>query len=167
MLLLLALACSTTQPEPAPVAKPVAEAAPAPAAPVSNVNLGDATFDETTIVPIDTLVKDPATWDGKDVVVDAVVKEVCQKKGCWHTLATADPAVSVMVKDKEYAIFLPKDSAGKKVHVHGTFAVSELPEAEARHYAEDAGRDPSAIQGIVGPQKAFTLDVAGVKFVEG
>jgi len=164
MLLLLALACSPTQPEATPAAPPVAEQAPAPQAPVSTVNLGDAAFDESAIVPIDTIVKDPAAWDGKDVVVDAVVKEVCQKKGCWHTLATADPAVSVMVKDKEYAIFLPKDSAGKKVHVHGTFAVSELPEAEARHYAEDAGRDPST---IVGPQKAFTLDVAGVKFVEG
>lgn len=164
MLFLLAFACSPAQPEATPAGPPVAEPAPAPAASVSNVNLGDAAFDDSTTVPIDTIVKDPATWDGKDVVVDAVVKEVCQKKGCWHTLATADPAVSVMVKDKEYAIFLPKDSAGKKVHVHGTFAVSELPEAEARHYAEDAGRDPGA---IVGPQKAFTLDVAGVKFVEG
>lgn len=164
MLLLLALACSSPQPEVTPPAPPAAEPAPAPEVPVSNVNLGDAAFDDSAVVPIDTIVKDAATWDGKDVVVDAVVKEVCQKKGCWHTLATADPAVSVMVKDKEYAIFLPKDSAGKKVHVHGTFAVSELPEAEARHYAEDAGRDPST---IVGPQKTFTLDVAGVKFVEG
>jgi hypothetical protein len=59
---------------------------------------------------------------------------------------------------------LPKDAAGKKVHVKGTFAVAELPEAEARHYAEDAGRDPTT---IVGAQKTFALDVAGVKFVEG
>ncbi len=166
MLLLLSLACSTTQPEPAavpPVAEAAPVAAPVPAAPASNVNLGEA-FDETTIVPVDTLVKDPPAWDGKDVVVEGVIKEVCQKKGCWHTLATADPNVSIMVKDKEYKVFLPSDSAGKKVHVHGTFAVVDMPEDEARHYAQDAGRDPS---GIVGPQKSLTLDVAGVKFVEG
>ena len=59
MLLLLSLACSTTQPEPAavpPVAEAAPVAAPVPAAPASNVNLGEA-FDETTIVPVDTLVK--------------------------------------------------------------------------------------------------------------
>lgn len=165
MLLLLSLACTSSQPEKVE-APPVAEVAPAPAppAPVSNVNLGEATFDETTLVSVDALVKDAPTWDGKDVVVDGVIKEVCQKKGCWHTIATADPNVAVMVKDKEYKIFLPKDSAGKKVHIHGTFAVVQMPEDEARHYAEDAGRDPTV---IVGPQKTFTLDVAGVKFVEG
>jgi len=164
MLLALALACSPA-PAPTPVAAeaPAAPVAEAPAAPASNVALGEA-FTATDIVPVDTLVASPAAWDGKEVVVAGVIKEVCQKKGCWHTIATADPAVNIMVKDKEYKIFLPKDSAGKKVHVKGTFAVAELPEEEARHYAEDAGRDPSA---IVGPQKTFALDVAGVKFVEG
>jgi hypothetical protein len=129
--------------------------------PAGGVNLG-APFAVTDVVPVDTLVSDASAWSGKEVVLEGVVKEVCQKKGCWHTIATADPAVAVMVKDKEYKIFLPKDAAGKKVHVKGTFAVEEIPEDEARHYAEDAGRDPST---IVGPQKTFALDVAGVQFV--
>jgi hypothetical protein len=159
MLFPLLFACSPSAP-PAPVAPPAPAAA---AAPVSAGPLGE-TFVATNIVPIDTLVASPATWDGKDVVVEGVVKEVCQKKGCWHTIATADPAVDVMVKDKEYKIFLPKDAAGKKVHVKGTFGVTELPEAEARHYAEDAGRDPST---IVGAQKRFAIEVDGVQFVEG
>lgn len=166
MLLALLLACSTP-----PAAQSVATEAPAaPAAPAAapteaawHVALGEP-FTATDILPVDRLVADPAAWDGKDVVLEGVIKEVCQKKGCWHTLATADPAVNVMVKDKEYKIFLPKDSAGKKVHLKGTFAVADIPEDEARHYAEDAGRDPS---GIVGPQKTFALDVAGVQFVEG
>jgi hypothetical protein len=163
MLLALVLACSPAAP-PAPVAAtpPVTEA-PAPAAPAWHVALGE-TFTATGIVPVDKVVADPAAWDGKDLVVEGVIKEVCQKKGCWHTIATSDAAVNVMVKDKDYKIFLPKDAGGKKVLVKGTFAVAELPEAEARHYAEDAGRDPST---IVGPQKTFAIDVAGVQFVEG
>ncbi len=165
MLLALLLACSTPPAAPTVTEAP-APAAPAPAAPAPAawlVALGEP-FTATEVVPVDRLVADPAAWDGKDVVLEGVVKEVCQKKGCWHTLATADPAVNVMVKDKEYKIFLPKDAGGKKVHVKGTFAVTDLPEDEARHYAEDAGRDPST---IVGPQKTFAIDVAGVQFIEG
>ena len=170
MLLTLLLACSSPAPQTAteaappvaaaPTEAPAAEAVPAGASPWL-VNLGEP-FRATEVLPIDQLVGAPTTWDGKPVVVEAVVKEVCQKKGCWHTLATADPTVNVMDKDKEYKIFLPKDSAGKKVHVKGTFAVSAIPEDEARHYAEDAGRDPST---IVGPQKTFTIDVDGVRFL--
>lgn len=165
MLLALLFACSPAAPPAvtAPAAAPPAPVAEAPAAPAWHVALGEA-FTATDVVSVDKVVADPAAWDGKDLVVEGVVKEVCQKKGCWHTIATADPAVNVMVKDKDYKIFLPKDAGGKKVYVKGTFAVAELPEAEARHYAEDAGRDPSA---IVGPQKTFAIDVAGVQFLEG
>ncbi|MES2644349.1 MAG: DUF4920 domain-containing protein [Myxococcota bacterium] len=165
MLLALLFACSPAAP-PTASSGPVAPTPPvteAPAAPAWHVALGE-TFTAAEIVPVDKVVADPAAWDGKDLVVEGVVKEVCQKKGCWHTIATSDATVNVMVKDKDYKIFLPKDAGGKKVLVKGTFAVAELPEAEARHYAEDAGRDPST---IVGPQKTFAIDVAGVQFVEG
>lgn len=160
MVIALLLACSTpeTKPTPAAVPPPAAEAPPPPV----EVNLGEA-VDSAGVVPIDTVLASAADYDGKDVVVEGTVKEVCQKKGCWHTIATASPDVAVMVKDKEYKIFLPKDSAGKKVHLKGNFALVETPEAEARHYAEDAGKDPST---IVGPQKGYAIDVAGVKFVD-
>jgi len=145
----------------APAAAPVE--ATAPAVGEWHVALGDL-FDDSTTVPVDQIVASPATWDGKDVVVDGVVKEVCQQKGCWRTIATAGPQASVMVKDEEYEIFLPEDAAGKKVYLKGTFAVAVLPESEARHYAEDAGRHPST---SLGPQKTFAIDVAGARFVEG
>lgn len=162
----LVLACAT----PEPVAAPVPTPAPAPeaAAPAAEpsapaVFLGDA-VDPAGALAIDEVIARSTEFDGKEIVVRGTVKEVCQKKGCWHTIATANPDVAVMAKDKDYKIFLPKDSAGKAVLVKGTFAVAEVPEAEARHYAEDAGKDPAT---IVGPQKGFQLDVAGVQFVEG
>lgn len=172
-ILLLLLACgaepAATTPNPAPAAEaaPTAEAAPAEEAggraesATPGLVVG-AAFEAGEPVAVDALVAAPETWSGKDVVVEGTVKEVCQKKGCWHTIATANPDVDLMVKDQEYKIFLPKDSAGKKVLVHGNFAVTEMPEDEARHYAEDAGRDPST---IVGAQKRFTLDVSGVRFL--
>lgn len=165
MMLLLASFVACSEPVAPVVAAPPA-AAPAPPvapSPAPAVALGEV-FTAADVVPVDTLLAKSADWDGKPVVVEATVKEVCQKKGCWHTLATASPDVSVMVKDKEYKIFLPKDAAGKKVRVKGTFAIAEVPEDEARHYAEDAGRDPSAIHG---PQRTFAIDAEGVQFVEG
>lgn len=160
MFVALLLACSTaSQP---PVATP-SPPAPAVAPAADNVFLGDP-VDGARALPIDVVLASASAYDGKEVVVEGTVKEVCQKKGCWHTIATASPDVSVMVKDKEYKVFLPKDAAGRRVHVGGTFALVETPEAEARHYAEDAGRDPSL---VVGPQRGYAIDVSGVQFIEG
>lgn len=168
--LLLLYACNTepTTPAPAPeAAEQAAEEAAEATAPNASSSatpglaLGEP-FEPGTPVSADALVSAADTWSGKDIVVEGTIAEVCQKKGCWHTIATANPDVTLMVKDKEYQIFLPKDAAGHKVLVHGQFAVTEMPEDEARHYAEDAGKDPSA---IVGPQKRFTLDVSGVRFL--
>jgi hypothetical protein len=67
-----------------------------------------------------------------------------------------------MVKDKEYAIFLPKDVAGREVVVEGTFSVGVMPLEEARHYAQDAGKDPNSITEA---PKTFSLDMDGVKLL--
>ena len=76
-----------------------------------------------------------------------------------YGIATADPNVDVMVKDKAYGIFLPFDAAGKKVAVKGTFSVEILPLEEARHYASDAGKDPNTITEA---PKTFLMDADGV-----
>ena len=168
LLMLLACGGPASTPEApvaqAPAAAPVEAAAPAEARPdaaTPGLVLGGA-FEPGTPINAEALVAAAENYNGKDVVVEGTIQEVCQKKGCWHTIATANPDVALMVKDKEYQIFLPKDAAGKAVLVHGNFAVVEMPEDEARHYAEDAGKDPTT---IVGSQKRFTLDVAGVRFL--
>ena len=158
MLLLLAFACSNAPS--ASGAAPAPAAAPAAAPPVQTV-LG-AEVDLAAAVPVDDVIAAAATWSGKPVTVKGTVKEVCQKKGCWHTLATKDPAVNVLVKDKEYGIFLPFDSAGRTAVVKGTFTVELLPVDEARHYAEDAGRDPST---ITAPVPSYLMDADGVRLL--
>ncbi|MFN7143894.1 MAG: DUF4920 domain-containing protein, partial [Myxococcota bacterium] len=166
VLLLLAIACSPTElPEPPPAAPAEAAQAPAaaPAAPATNPNVAyGAEVDPTGAVPVDQLVAQADTWNGKPVTLTGTVKQVCQKKGCWHTIGTSDPAVDVMVKDKEYKIFLPFDAAGKTAVVKGTFSVETLPLEEARHYAEDAGKDPNTV--TVAP-KTFLMDADGIKLI--
>jgi hypothetical protein len=72
------------------------------------------------------------------------IGQVCQAKGCWMMLIDGDQAVRVKFGD--HAFFLPKDIAGKAL-VLGRFERKEMTEAQARHMAEDAGEDPTRIEG--------------------
>jgi hypothetical protein len=159
MIYLLLLACASPPPPAATPAVPSAPVAPAAApAPSGPLSFG-APVDLAAAIPVDQLVASPDQYAGKELTVTGTVREVCQKKGCWHTLATASPDTSVRVKDKEYEIFLPKDCAGRKIAVKGTFSVETIPLEEARHYAQDAGKDPNSITEA---KPSFEMEAAGV-----
>ncbi|MCX6139354.1 MAG: DUF4920 domain-containing protein [Candidatus Kapabacteria bacterium] len=95
------------------------------------------------------------------IAVSAHVREVCKKKGCWMILA--DSGTSVRVTFKEYAFFMPKDLGGKRVVVEGVMSEEVLSEADARHYAEDAGRSAKEIERIVGDKRELTFEATGVR----
>jgi hypothetical protein len=81
----------------------------------------------------------------QQIKVSGRIGEVCQAKGCWMML-TDGTAASVRVKFGDHAFFIPKDTQGNAV-VYGKFEVIEMSEKEAKHMAEDAGKDPSTVQG--------------------
>lgn len=91
----------------------------------------------------------------------ATVKKVCQSKGCWMTLDLGNEE-EVMVKFKDYAIFMPKDIAGKEVVINGKAYVKEVSVEEQRHYAEDAGKSAEEIASITVPKKTFSFEADGV-----
>ncbi len=159
----LIFACATPEaPAPAPpAAAPAAEPAPAGAAVNPNVNLGPAP-DVAAAIGIDEVLANAAQYEGKPVVVKATVTTVCQKKGCWHRLGTANPDITVMCKDKEYEIFLPFDAEGKTAVVSGVFAQETLSLADAKHFAEDAGKDPAT---VTEPLTQYSIELAGVTFL--
>ena len=101
--------------------------------------------DEAAAISLDEVLANAAAWEGKSVVVKAGIAVVCAKKGCWHRLATANPDVTVMCKDKEYEVFLPLDAAGKTAVVAGVFHQEVLSIEDAKHFAEDAGKDPATV----------------------
>jgi hypothetical protein len=71
----------------------------------------------------------------------------------------------VRIKSADYSIFVPKDSAGRAAVVEGTFKVTTLTEAQAKHLAEDAtkaGGKPAA--AVTGPVKEFQLAATAVEF---
>ena len=110
-------------------------------------------------VALADLVKDPAAWSGKTVRTEGTISAVCQEKGCWMVLKSGDQSVRVTFKD--YGFFVPKDSAGATAVMEGVFNVKTIPEATARHYAEETkGGKPDAIKG---DQKELSLVASGVE----
>jgi hypothetical protein len=110
-------------------------------------------------VALADLVKDPAAWSGKTVKTEGVVSAVCQGSGCWMTLKSGDQSVRVTFKN--YGFFVPIDSAGATAVMEGVFSVRTIPEATAKHYAEETpGGKPDAIKG---DQKELSFVASGVE----
>jgi Domain of unknown function (DUF4920) len=114
----------------APLAAPAGDAPPAPAP--GKVLLRGAPLPKGTPVTVELLLKDGR--EGQTVLVEGTVRRACSHKGCWMELAPADgPGVRVTFKD--YAFFVPIDSAGARARVAGTVKVTTLSKEHADHLA--------------------------------
>jgi hypothetical protein len=118
-----------------------------------------APLEDSRKVALTDLVKDAVSYSGKTVRTEGVVSAVCQGSGCWMTLKSGDQAVRVTFKD--YGFFVPIESAGATAAMEGVFTVRTIPEATAKHYAEETpGGKPDAIKG---DQKELSLVASGVE----
>ncbi|MCP4975762.1 MAG: DUF4920 domain-containing protein [Maribacter sp.] len=95
----------------------------------------------------------------------AVVKEVCQAKGCWMKVVL-DGSEEAMVRFKDYGFFMPKDIAGKEVIINGNAFVEEMSVEDQKHYAEDGGKSKDEIARITEPKKTFGFEADGVLLKE-
>lgn len=93
--------------------------------------------------------------------VTGTVESVCQAKGCWMKVKTAD-GQTMRVSFKDYGFFVPKDIAGKTVVIEGEAKVKTTPVAELQHYAEDAGKSKEEIAKITEPKRELTFVADGV-----
>jgi Domain of unknown function (DUF4920) len=93
--------------------------------------------------------------------VSGLVEDVCQAKGCWMKVITEN-GQTIRVTFKDYAFFVPKDIAGKKVIFEGKACKSETSVAELKHYAQDAGKSAEEIAKITKSEYAITFEAEGV-----
>ncbi len=108
---------------------------------------GEQITDDNPIA-VEKLVTE-VTGEAQNFKVVGTIEEVCQMKGCWMTLRNESNA-NIRVKFKDYGFFVPKDISGKEVIIEGTALKEVLEEDEAKHYAEDGGKeyDPSMRNSI-------------------
>lgn len=84
----------------------------------------------------------PADFFNQTVLVEANVIAVCQQAGCWMQIE--DEGKKAMVRWEsgcggQYAF--PKDLAGGRVLIQGSFYPKSISEADIEHLQEEAGRN--------------------------
>ncbi len=108
-------------------------------------------------LPLAEVVAADERYVGQEVRVEAKVAKVCQKKGCFFIAQDGESVARITFVD--YSFFVPTDSGGKTVTIVGKFDRKTLSEAQAKHYAEDEGADPSK---VVGPRQEYAIVATSV-----
>jgi len=103
--------------------------------------------------------------DGKmysqPITITGKVIDVCSVKGCWMIVEQGGKKARVTFKD--YGFFMPRNLLGKNIVASGVLSVETITQADARHYAEDAGKPKSEIEKIVGDQQEINFEATGVR----
>ena len=97
--------------------------------------------------------------------INGTVNAVCQEKGCWMTLQLPE-GDEMRVTFKDYAFFVPKDLAGKKIVADGLAKVDTTSVEDLRHYAEDEGQSEEEIAKITAPEIEYNFVADGVLIVD-
>src|SRR5262245_21654886 len=90
----------------------------------------------TETTPIDSILKDPKSWDGKTVRVEGMITDVCPKRGCWMELAGEQPGQKLRFKVTDGEMVFPLDAKGQRATAEGRVSVKELSIEDSKQYAE-------------------------------
>ncbi|MDB5236099.1 MAG: hypothetical protein JWR44_3092 [Hymenobacter sp.] len=112
-------------------------------------------------VPMSALATTLGTRDSAQVKLVGKATAVCQAKGCWMTLPTAD-GKQMRVRFKDYAFFVPKDLSGHDVVVSGWAHRTTTSVADQQHYLRDAGKPEQEIAAITQPKQEVSFLADGV-----
>jgi hypothetical protein len=121
----------------APAAQAKATEPAAAASPGSTSRFG-AAFEPGASVPLATLVSNPKAYENQTVTTEGKVQRACSKKGCWMEIGSGDDACRVTFKD--YAFFVPTDSAGAQVKIQGRLDTREVEAAAVDHLEAEGAR---------------------------
>jgi Domain of unknown function (DUF4920) len=102
----------------------------------------------------------------ENVKVLGTVEAVCQSKGCWMSIKSLTGAPEMMVKFKDYAFFMPKDIAGKRVVMQGNVLREQTTVAQLRHLAQDEGKTADEIAKINTPREDLKFLASSVIIME-
>jgi hypothetical protein len=126
------------------------------------VHVGEP-FGEIQKVEIAALLADPDTYVGQSVRLEGSVASYCHHQRGWFALADAEGAVVRLVTAPAFKV------PGSIEDVHGvgvgTVEIIEIPEAQAKHFADDHGLGSQKPEEISGPQKRVIVKATGAEFL--
>jgi cytochrome c-type biogenesis protein CcmE len=105
-----------------------------------------------TKTTISELLKNPDKYDGKTVLVEGVIVNVCEKRGCWIDISSDKEFEKLRFKVEDGVIVFPMEEKGKNIVAEGIFEkqvfTKEQLIEQAKHQAEEYKTkfDPSSIK---------------------
>lgn len=123
-------------------AEPVAAApaSPASSAPAGQGPVGHygAALQPGPTVALASLLSEPKAYAGQTVTTEGKVQRACSRKGCWMEIGEGQDACRVTFKD--YAFFVPTDSAGAYAKIQGHLDTREVEPAAVEHLESEGAR---------------------------
>lgn len=96
------------------------------------------------------------------MVVKGNMSEICRSGGCWTVLSDGTNTIRALTLHK-FIMNKEMDITGKVAVVEGVFSIKEITEEQAKHFAEESGKDPSTVSG---PQKMYRIVATGIKILK-
>lgn len=114
------------------------------------------------VISISDIYADTSAFSGKNVVVKGNMSEICRSGGCWTVLSDGTNTIRALTLHK-FIMNKEMDITGKVAVVEGVFSIKEITEEQAKHFAEESGKDPSTVSG---PQKMYRIVATGIKILK-
>jgi len=103
-------------------------------------------------IEIGELLAHPDDYLGKVVRVEGLITGVCEKRGCWMSLASDDEEFKeIRIKVVDGVIVFPLEAKGKRAIAEGEFHKIEMDMEQTlayrKHHAEEHGEefDPASV----------------------
>jgi hypothetical protein len=116
--------------------EPAAQESAADAANV--VRRGEPIGDSRRVAFADAL-KEPQKYADKTVVIEGVVRRVCQAEGCWVEIGPKGEGKGAVRVTFDHKFTVPKDAAEMNFRAEGTLKVKTLSKERVEHLVKDDG----------------------------
>jgi hypothetical protein len=122
------------------------------------------------VTPVADILGNPEKYDGKQVLVEGKVGDVCKKMGCWMMLTGEGKGESIRVKVKDGEIVFPQDARGRMARAQGVVSVRTMTKeqliTQGEHMAEEQGIT-FAPATVTGPKKVVQINGEGAVISDG
>ena len=115
------------------------EAPAAPSDESGRILRGEAVGADTQRVAFADALKEPQKYAGKAVVIEGVVRRVCQAEGCWVEIGPQAGGEGGVRVTFDHKFTIPKDAAPMNFRAEGTLKLKTLSKEVVEHLVKDDG----------------------------
>ena len=102
------------------------------------VRRGEPIGDSRRVSFADAL-KEPQSYAGETVVIEGVVRRVCQKEGCWVEIGPKGDGEGSVRVTFDHKFSVPKDASEMNFRAEGRLKVKRLSKETVEHLVKDDG----------------------------